>query len=138
MIGVDVALALLSAVAWAFWSICGKLSTNHGVPSVLLAFAASCTSFSVVTLVYVWQRLPMAPTRWGVLWALLSGVCGAIGVLLFSMAIKLGNTALVVTLGATYPALTVLLAPLLLQEQFLLRHALGVLLVTLGVMLLAR
>jgi drug/metabolite transporter (DMT)-like permease len=56
MIGVDVALALLSAVAWAFWSICGKLSTNHGVPSVMLAFAASCTSFSVVTLVYVWQR----------------------------------------------------------------------------------
>ena len=104
----------------------------------LLAFAASCTSFSVVTLVYVWQRLPMAPTRWGLLWAVLSGVCGAIGVLLFSMAIKLGNTALVVTLGATYPAFTVHLAPLVLQEQFLMRHALGVLLVTLGVMLLAR
>jgi drug/metabolite transporter (DMT)-like permease len=33
-----VIFALLCAVAWAFWGIFGKLSTNRGVPPATLAF----------------------------------------------------------------------------------------------------
>jgi uncharacterized membrane protein len=58
--------------------------------------------------------------------------------LFFSLAIKRGDAATIVTLSAIYPVFTVLLSPLILQETISLTHVLGVLLVTLGVMLVAR
>jgi len=133
-----VILALLSAVAWAFWGVFGKLSANRGIPPTTLAFLSSCVSFIVVAGSYAWQRFPAAPTPASILFALLSGLCGSIGLLSFSMAIKRGDAALIVTLSAIYPAFTLLLSPFLLQEKISLMHAVGVLLVTLGVILVAR
>jgi len=130
--------ALLCAVAWAFWGVFGKLSTNHGVPPTTLAFLSSCASFVVIVGTYAWQRFPTAPTAAGIQCALVSGVCGAIGMLFFSIAIKRSDTASIVTLSAVYPIFTVLLSPLILQEKLSLTHAIGVLLVTLGVILVAR
>jgi bacterial/archaeal transporter family protein len=138
MMRTGVGLALLSAVAWAFWGIFSKLSTNHHVPPGLLAFLSACTSFTVITLYFVWRQLPMAKTSPGLLFALASGLCGAIGVLLFTEAIKLGNAAIIVTLTATYPAITVLLGFVLLQETISMVNAVGLLLVTVGVVLVAR
>ena len=132
-----VIFALLCAVAWAFWGMFGKLSVNRGVPPTTLAFLSSCASFVVIVGSYAWQRFPAAPTSAGILWALLSGVCGAIGMLFFSMAIKRGDAAIMVTLSAIYPVFTVLLSPLILQEKLSLTHVIGVLLVTLGVILVA-
>jgi len=133
-----VIFALLCAVAWAFWGMFGKLSTNHGVPPITLAFLSSCASFVVIVGTYAWHRFPTAPTAAGILCALLSGVCGAIGMLFFSMAIKRGEAAIIVTLSAIYPMFVVLLSPIILQEKLSLSHIIGVLLVTLGVILVAR
>jgi bacterial/archaeal transporter family protein len=133
-----VILALCCAIAWAFWGIFGKLSANHGMPPTTLAFVSSCVSFIVVVCSYAWQRFPAAPSPAGTLFALLSGLCGAIGLLFFAMAIKRGEAAIIVTLSAIYPAFTVLLGPFLLQEKISLTHAVGILLVTLGVILVAR
>jgi len=133
-----VLFALLCAIAWAFWGICGKLSTNRGVPPTTLAFLSTCMSLVVILSAYAWQRFPATPTAAGVLFALLGGVCGAIGTLFFSMAIKRGDASIIVTLSAIYPVFIVLLSPLILQEKISLAHAVGVLLVTLGVILVAR
>jgi transporter family protein len=133
-----VIFALLCAVAWAFWGMFSKLSTNHGVPSTTLAFLSTCASFVVIVGTYAWQRFPTAPTAAGILCALMSGVCGAIGMLFFSIAIKRGEAAIIVTLSAIYPLFIVLLGPLILQEKLSLSHIIGVLLVTVGVILVAR
>jgi transporter family protein len=133
-----VVLTLLCAVSWAFWGVFGKLSANRGMPPTTLAFVSSCVSFIVVVGFYAWQRFPTAPTPASILFALLSGLCGAIGLLFFAMAIKRGDATIIVTLSASYPAFTLLLSPFLLQEQISLTHAVGVLLVTLGVILVAR
>ena len=130
--------ALACALSWAFWGMLGKLSANHGLPAPTLAFLSACASFVVIVSAYAWQRFPAAPTTAGVLWALASGVCGAIGMLFFSMAIKRGDAAIIVTLSAIYPVFTLLLSPFILQEKLTLTHAIGVLLVTLGVILVAR
>ena len=130
--------ALACALSWAFWGMLGKLSANHGVPAPTLAFLSACASFVVIVSAYAWQRFPVAPTPAGALWALASGVCGAIGMLFFAMAIKRGDAAIIVTLSAIYPVFTLLLSPLILQEKLTLTHVIGVLLVTLGVVLVAR
>jgi transporter family protein len=131
-------LALCSAVAWAFWGICSKLSTNHGVPPTALAFFSACASFAIIFGTYAWQHFPAAKTAGGLGLAGLSGVCGAIGMLLFAAAIKRADATVVVTLSALYPVVTLLLGPVLLHEEVSLRHATGVVLVTLGVILVAR
>lgn len=133
-----VILALLSAVAWAFWGVFGKLSANQGMPSTTLAFLSSCVSFVVIAGSYAWYRFPAPPTTASTCFALLSGLCGAIGMLCFSMAITRGDAAIIVTLSAIYPAFTLLLSPLLLHEHLSLTHAVGILLVTLGVILVTR
>jgi uncharacterized membrane protein len=71
----------------------------------------------VIVGTYAWQRFPTAPTAAGILCALMSGVCGAIGMLFFSIAIKRGEAAIIVTLSAIYPMFIVLLSPLVLQEK---------------------
>jgi uncharacterized membrane protein len=58
--------------------------------------------------------------------------------LFFSMAIKRGDAAIIVTVSAIYPIFIVLMSPFILQETLSLTHAIGVLLVTLGVILVAR
>ncbi len=133
-----VGLALLSAVAWAFWGVFGKLSSNYGMPPLALAFFSSLASFAVIAMCYTWQRLPAARGSEALFFALLSGICGAVGVLLFAVAIKRGSAAIVVTLTATYPAITLVLGPMLLQEAVSIRHIVGIILVTVGVMLVAR
>jgi bacterial/archaeal transporter family protein len=133
-----VILALSSAVAWAFWGICNKLSTNQGLPPAALAFFSACASFTVIVGTYAWQHFPAAKTVAGTVFACLGGVCGAIGMLLFAAAIKRADATIVVTLSALYPVFTLLLSPLLLQEKVSLVHAMGVVLVTLGVILVAR
>jgi uncharacterized membrane protein len=138
MMRTGVGLALLSAVAWAFWGVLSKLSTNHHVAPGLLAFLSACTSFTVITLYFVWQRLPLGKPSPGLVFALSSGVCGAIGVLCFVEAIKQGKAAIIVTVTATYPAFTVLLSWLLLQESIAVVNVVGVLLVIVGVILVAR
>ena len=117
-----VIFALLCAVAWAFWGVFGKLSANRGVPPTTLAFLSSCASFVVIVGSYAWQRFPPAPTTAGILFALVSGVCGAIGMLCFALAIKRGDASSIVTLSAIYPVFTVLLSPLILQEKISLMH----------------
>ena len=133
-----VIFALSCAVAWAFWGVFGKLSANRGMPPTTLALLSSGVSFIVVVCSYTWQRFPAAPTPAGILFASLSGLCSGIGLLFFAMAIKRGDAAIIVTLSAVYPAFTLLLSPLLLQEKISLTHAVGILLVTLGIILVAR
>jgi transporter family protein len=133
-----IVLALLSAVAWAFWGFFSKLSTNHGVPPVLLAFLSSGVSFVLITLSYVWHRPSFTKMSWGLVFALLCGLCGALGVLLFAQAIKLEKAAIIVTVSAIYPALTVVLSFVLLREQISFLNVFGLLLVTLGVICVAR
>jgi uncharacterized membrane protein len=58
--------------------------------------------------------------------------------LLFTEAIKLGKAAIIVTLTATYPAFTVLLSLVVLQETVSIVNVIGVMLVTVGVILVAR
>jgi transporter family protein len=138
MMHTGVGLALLSAVAWAFWGVFSKLSANHHVAPSLLAFLSGCASFTVITLYFVWQRLPLTKPSTGLVFALSSGICGAIGLLLFTEAIKLGKAAVIVTLTATYPTFTVLLSLVVLRETLSVVNVIGVLLVTVGVILVAR
>jgi transporter family protein len=138
MMRTGVGLALLSAVAWAFWGVFSKLSTNHHVAPGLLAFLSACASFTVITLYFAWQRPPLAKTAPGLVFALSSGICGAIGMLLFTEDIKLSKAAIIVTLTATYPAFTVLLSLVVLQETVSVVNVIGVMLVIVGAILVAR
>src|SRR5262245_43393948 len=130
--------ALACDFSWAFWGLLGKLSATHGVTTTTLAFLSACASFLVTVGSSACQPFTADPTTADLLRALASSVRGLVGMLFFAMALKRVDAATIVTLSAIYPVFTVLLSPLLLQEKLSPTHIIGVLLVTLGVMLVAR
>lgn len=71
-------------------------------------------------------------------WAVLSAALVISGLLSLFIGLAHGSAAKVVTVGAAYPAVTVLLAALFLSEPLTVMHVLGVLLVVGGCVLIAR
>jgi uncharacterized membrane protein len=61
----------------------------------------------------------------GITFALLAGICGALGLILYIYALKLGKTAVVITLTALYPLVGILLSCIFLKEPITLRQGLG-------------
>jgi len=62
----------------------------------------------------------------GVVFAVLTGVAGIAGTLLFFMAARTGSLPVVVSLTALYPVISILLAALFLNEPVSLRQAAGI------------
>jgi bacterial/archaeal transporter family protein len=70
-------------------------------------------------------------------WAILSAGLAISALISLYVGLQHGSAAKVVTIGAAYPAVTVLLAALFLSEPLTLPHVLGVLLIIAGGVLIA-
>ena len=70
-------------------------------------------------------------------WVLLGGLAGAFGVLFFLIAVDRSSASRVIPITAVYPAVTVLLSWLFLNESLTIKRIGGVVLAIAGVALLA-
>lgn len=70
-------------------------------------------------------------------WAVLSAALAVSGLIALYVGLQHGSVAKVVTVGAAYPAVTVLLAALFLSEALTVAHVAGVLLVVCGCVLIS-
>ena len=80
-------------------------------------------------------RKSSRPTRIAVLQSVLAGVIGGIAALCYLSAAGLGQLAIIAVLASMYPAVTVLLARILLGEKWTRLQALGLILSGLAVVL---
>lgn len=62
----------------------------------------------------------------GILFSILAGLLGGTGVIFFYFAMKSGKSALVVTLTALYPLITLFLSYFFLKEQATIKQLLGI------------
>jgi bacterial/archaeal transporter family protein len=70
-------------------------------------------------------------------WAILSAGLAISALISLYVGLQHGSAAKVVTVGAAYPAVTVLLAALFLSERLTVPHVLGVLLIIAGAVLIS-
>lgn len=137
LIGITTAIA--SGITYAFYTVLAQKSfeTLHPVPFTLLSFATTLVLSAASLLIW---NVHEAQIPWLALWigGLLSAIVTFTGHLLNNFGISLIGAASTSMIGASNPALTVVLAWLTIQETLNGLQMVGVAIVTLSVALLSR
>ncbi len=128
------AYALATVVLWTAWSFLGVIALRNVSPAqATLLFGIAVTAVGAVSLVIAGRGASWAPS--GVAVAAASGICGALGMATFYLALDHGKASSVVPVIGVYPAFVALLAVAFLSERLSGLQALGVLLAVAGVVL---
>ncbi len=134
-----VSLGIASGVAYALYTVYAQKSFEalHPVPFTWISFATTLVLSALSLLVW---GMPETDLAWTPLWigGLLSALVTFAGHLLNNFGIRRIGATTAAMIGASNPALTVVLAWLTIQEQLKGVQLLGVVLVTLSVVLLSR
>lgn len=130
---------IASGIAYALYTVFAQKSfeTLHPVPFTWISFATTLMLSGASLLVW---HLPTWQLPWTALWigGLLSAIVTFVGHLLNNFGIRLIGAATASMIGATNPALTVVLAWFCIQETLSGLQLVGVAIVTLSVALLSQ
>lgn len=110
-------LALLSGIGFAGYFLCIK-QAGEGSPFWIAGLSRACSFFLTGTIVAVAGKVPSI-SRPDIRLAIFAGCINVTGSALFVRAVQTGRLDTVVVLSSLYPAVTVLLAWLVLKEHLL-------------------
>lgn len=127
---------LISFILYGIWAVFGKLATNHiGSDSVIIYDSLTF----IVLVIFIlsknsWQVEVELP---GVLYSLLYGITGMVGTLAFTIAISKGQVNVVTSITSIHPVVTLLVSVLFLNEGITIKQISGIVLATIGLVLIA-
>ncbi|MEW6429417.1 MAG: EamA family transporter [Thermodesulfobacteriota bacterium] len=128
--------ALAALFIYGLWGFFPKLAVRSLSPASALVWeVAGALAVGIAVLAGMGFRPQYDPK--GVFFAVLTGIAGVVGTLFFFAAARTGKIAVVVSLTALYPLITILLAVLLLGEQLGLRQMAGMALALAAIFLLS-
>jgi drug/metabolite transporter (DMT)-like permease len=111
-----IGLAVLSGIGFAGFYLCLRQAGDASV--FWIATLTRCGGLTVTALIVLLGGQFRDITPAGVRWAVFTGCVDSIGTILFARASQTGRLDEAVVISSLYPAVTVLLARLLLKEQF--------------------
>jgi len=129
------AYALLCLIMWGLWGLVLKVASK-GSSWLEVYFLSAIASFAVAVTVFTISGPHLKVGRSALL-ALLAGVFGGGGYVLFMKALSTGKASVVVPLTALYPALTAVLALAVLGEKISTTQAIGIALAVLAAVFLS-
>jgi transporter family protein len=129
--------SLMALGLWGVWGFLSKIAAQQ-LPAQAVYLLSISGHLGVIAYLGASGGLAIPWHPWGVATAVVSGVCMAFGLLAFFQALAGGPATLVVPLTALYPAITVILGGVFLQESLSLRHLAGLALALGAVWLLAK
>jgi transporter family protein len=128
--------ALGTFIFWGLWGFLPKLTTRYINPlSGSIFEAVGVVIVGMVVLVVLHFKPETHPL--GISLAILTGIAGSLGALVFLVAVARGKVSLVVSFTALYPLLSIVLAVVFLKESFSLRQGAGVVLGLVAMLLIA-
>lgn len=128
--------SLLTLLLWGGWGFFSKIATNYVSPSsVYLYGSIGALLVTIFAVAFLGIRFE-ADTR-GIVYGLLAGILGGLGVIFFYFAMKTGKASVVVTLTALYPLVTLLLSYFILREAITLKQIIGILFAIFAIVLLS-
>jgi len=130
-----VGMAALAGVGFAGFYLCMKQAGDGS--AFWLAATSKVASFTLTGLIVLLGRGARAIDRSGIVVGVLAGCLDIIGSVLFIRASQSGRLDAAVVLSSLYPAVTVLLARLILKEHFTRWKALGMVSALLAVPMIA-
>lgn len=132
-----VAWSLVAVLGWGVWAVLNKLALRTLAWTHLLAASWLVTTVAVVALLLTRTDPRALASRDGLL-ALAASVMSLAAVVAFYQAIRSGPVATVTPLSSLYPAVTAIVAALLLHENPSAAQWLGIALAVVAAVLLAR
>ncbi len=131
--------AMISLVTWGLWGFLGKVASRSmsGEGLVLISSAGWIATFPIFLAAFR-SHLRPAFSSGDVLWGLLGGMVGSLGMLFFYFALERGETSRVVAITAAYPLVTALLAFWVLGEEFTVQKGIGLVFALIGIIFLSR
>lgn len=130
-------IAIIVSLLWGSGSFFGKMALAKDIPYRVYLFEGIGT-LAVLTFLIFFKRQEILTNLSFNLFGLLMGLSWGIGTVLFIIALQPAKLSIIVPLTAIYPAFTVLLSVLFLQERLDLREIIGIAFAIISVALLAK
>ena len=130
-----IGMAALAGIGFAGFYLCVKQTGDSS--ALWVAAVSKVASFSLTGLIVLIGRSTREIDRRGIGFGVIAGCLDAIGSVLFIRASQTGRLDAAVVLSSLYPAITVLLARLVLKEHFTRWKALGMVAALLAVPMIA-
>jgi bacterial/archaeal transporter family protein len=128
------AYALATVVLWTLWSFLGIIALRNVSPAqATLLFGIAVAAVGAASLVLGGRGASWLTS--GLAVAAVSGICGALGMATFYLALDHGKASSVVPVIGVYPAFVALLAVAFLSERLSAIQTLGIVLAVTGVIL---
>ncbi len=128
--------AMTALVLWGLWAFFPKLSLRY-IDSITALFFETVGVFIVGLLFFLKFHQGFSLHPLGIIYAVLTGVFGTVGLYFFFSAVKLGPISVISSITALYPLITVILAFLILGERMSLQQMAGIFFALLGAFLLS-
>ena len=128
---------MVALFLWGLWAFFPKLATNYLNPKSILIFQTLGGLLICIAVLISVNFRPEIHTK-GITFAVLAGLAGAIGGLFFLYSISKGKAAIVITMTALYPLVTIILSFLILKEPITIKQGIGMLLALIAMVLLSR
>ena len=117
--------SLICVLCWGGWALLSKLGSEE-IPPNTMQFLFTIGTVPVGLALLIARRGRLERSSLGITYGVLNGVLsGAGGLALFAAYHTNGNTTLITAATALYPMITVVLAIVILREQFRPVQALG-------------
>jgi len=136
MLSLWIVFSLLTLLAWGVWGLFIKIASKD-LSWLETYFLSSLTSFLLATTVFLYHGRGIRFSSRAVYTALLAGLFSGSGYIFFVKALESGKASIVIPLTALYPAITVVLALLVLGEKLSIYHIIGILMAIGAVILLS-
>jgi transporter family protein len=132
-----VIFALIATMMWGLGSFFGKIALMRDIPYRVYFFEGVGT-ITVLSSLIIFKRHEIFEGFAVNPYALLMGLTWGIGTIIFIIALQPAKLSALVPLTAVYPAVTVILGVLVLNERLDLREILGIVFALITVVLLSK
>ncbi len=120
---------------WGLWGFLPKITVQYIDPKSAVIYEVLGGIILAVIVSFV-LKFHIATNPIGIYLAVITGIVGFFGSLLFFYAVSRGPLTIVVTLSALYPVLSIVLAMLFLNETITIKQGFGIIFAVVAMILL--
>jgi len=120
--------ALVTLVLWGFWGFLPAIAAKYIGDARSILFYSMIGSVAVALVVFVSMGFKPEFHARGIVFAILTGICETVGILLYMYAVSRGpgHLSLIVTTTGLYPIVTVILALTILRDKLTTVQGIGI------------
>lgn len=129
-------LIMIAIIGWGVGSLFYKVA-NDAIHPLMVSTIVTVVYIIMTPIAFATTKFDKTLNPTGIIFSILGGLAMGIGSIGYSFALKKGGAGEITAVAALYPALTLLLSMLFLQEEMTLRKGIGMSLALVSVFILS-